>query len=679
MHSALRNIIFITAFTIVALSVIKCGPSGEKEKEKETAKSDSTTYKNLDPNVKYVGMMACRQCHYDKYQTFIETGMGKSFGKATKAKSSAKFDKHSVVYDKHTDLSYHPFWAGDTMKIREFRLEGKDTTYSRIETVDYIIGSGQHTNSHIFSTKGYLHQMPMTFYTQDGKWDLPPGFEGGFNSRFSRKIGLECMSCHNALPDFVKGSENKFDEVPYGISCERCHGPGEIHVKEKTAGIIVDTSKYIDYSIVNPAKLSVGLQFDVCQRCHLQGNSVLKDGRSFLDFKPGMKLSDVMTVFLPKYEGADDEFIMASHADRLKMSQCFLKTEGQGENAEVNSLRPHKNGLTCITCHNPHVSVDATAKDIFNEKCKDCHTSPLSPLQQKRGVSPAVGVRPCTEKAAVRAKKQDNCVSCHMPRSGSIDIPHVTVTDHFIRKPVKKNDVAAVKKFIGLIAINEKEPEPKVKAEAYINQFEKFDHNLSYLDSALQYLNNSAGRNHNLIVRALFLKKDYKKIASLNSAHLLNQATTSYDNDDAWACYRVGESLQNVGRTGDAYMYYNEAATLAPRNLEFQNKLAGNLYNQNKKEEAERIYRKIIEEYPGFAPAWCNLGVIFLENNDLGMAMTFYNKALSLDPDYELALLNKAAILIYEKKNSEAKITLKKILKKNPKNEKALALQDRLK
>ena len=61
------------------------------------------------------------------------------------------------------------------------------------------------------------------------------------------------------------------------------------------------------------------------------------------------------------------------------------------------------------------------------------------------------------------------------------------------------------------------------------------------------------------------------------------------------------------------------------------------------------------------------------------MAMTFYDKSLSLDPDYELALLNKAAILIYQKKNTEARTTLKKILKKNPKNEKALAMQARLK
>ncbi|UPT66317.1 MAG: hypothetical protein M0D57_17870 [Sphingobacteriales bacterium JAD_PAG50586_3] len=132
------------------------------------------------------------------------------------------------------------------------------------------------------------------------------------------------MSCHNAYPKFVMGSENKYTDVPQGIDCERCHGPGGEHVRRKQMGENIDTSKYIDYSIVNPGKLSADLQFQICQRCHLQGNAILKNGKSFFDFKPGMQLSEVMDVYLPRYKNADHDFIMASHADRLKQSQCFV-------------------------------------------------------------------------------------------------------------------------------------------------------------------------------------------------------------------------------------------------------------------------------------------------------------------------------------------------------------------
>jgi hypothetical protein len=51
-------------------------------------------------------------------------------------------------------------------------LAGKDTVHQRFEKVSYIVGSGQHTNSHIININGYLHQAPITFYTQKGKWDL---------------------------------------------------------------------------------------------------------------------------------------------------------------------------------------------------------------------------------------------------------------------------------------------------------------------------------------------------------------------------------------------------------------------------------------------------------------------------------------------------------------------------
>lgn len=665
MYSFLRNSCLATILFVIGLSVLKCGSSGEEKKDNPA--SEHNTYKNLDSNVKYVGILACRQCHYDKYETFIETGMGKSFDQASKKKSSAKFDKHSVIYDKFSDLSYQPFWLGDTMKIMEFRLEGKDTIHKRIENVDYIIGSGQHTNSHILNMNGYLHQMPMTYYTQDEKWDFPPGFEAGFNTRFSRKIGLECMSCHNALPDFEMGSENKFNKVPNGISCERCHGPGEIHVKEKTAGIVVDTSKYIDYSILNPAKLSIDLQFDVCQRCHLQGNTVLKEDKSFFDFKPGMKLSEVMTIFLPKYEGADDEFIMASHVDRLKQSPCFIKSNLTMQDAGINNLRPHKNGLTCITCHNPHVSVHATGKEIFNTACKNCHTKPEHTT--------------CTESEKIRNKIQDNCVSCHMPRSGSIDIPHVTVTDHFIKKPAKKTNIANVKKFIGLVAINEKNPQPKVKAEAYINQFEKFDNDPTLLDSAGKYLNEKYPTDIKLLIHLHFLKSDFKKVISLISHNfstdLLNKKKKSYDNADAWTCYRIAESYENTGNAQSAFIFYKKASELAPYNPEFLNKLAGNFFGQGKQIEAKKIYEKIIAANPYFAPAWCNLGFINLQYKEFDKAMEFYNKALALDPDYEQALLNKSGLLIYLKKEKEALAIAKRILKKNPKNEQALAIQMR--
>ena len=62
--------------------------------------------------------------------------------------------------------------------------------------------------------------------------------------------------------------------------------------------------------------MSIELQNEICSRCHIQGNSVLQYDKSFYDFRPGMYLNEVMDIYFPRYENAEDEFIMASHVDR---------------------------------------------------------------------------------------------------------------------------------------------------------------------------------------------------------------------------------------------------------------------------------------------------------------------------------------------------------------------------
>jgi cbb3-type cytochrome oxidase subunit 3 len=227
-------------FILLAIITTFCTRT-ETKNEAETA---ANTYLNLADSVQYVGMETCRTCHADIHETFIHTGMGRSFDKANRAKSDAIFDKHAIVYDAQNDFYYNPFFENDELFIKEFRLANGDTTHSRTEKISYIIGSGQHTNSHLLDINGYVHQAPITFYTQTKKWDLAPGFEQK-NERFSRIISTECLTCHNHLPKHVKGSENKYTKMPTGIECERCHGPGSIHVREKKAGNIVDISKEI--------------------------------------------------------------------------------------------------------------------------------------------------------------------------------------------------------------------------------------------------------------------------------------------------------------------------------------------------------------------------------------------------------------------------------------------------
>lgn len=653
-----RKIILFSSFIAIIVSIslfnVHCTSS---------TKTESLVYKNHADGVQYVGMNTCRGCHSDIYETFIETGMGKSFGAATHSKSAGRFGKHSLIYDKDLDFYYLPYFQNDTMYIMEYRLEGKDTVHKRIEKVDYIIGSGQHTNSHMYQSNGYFFQMPMTFYTQKQKWDLPPGFEAGNNSRFSRAIELECMSCHNAYPSFVPGSKNKFATVLQGIDCERCHGPGELHVKEKQSGNIVDTANEIDYSIVNPKKLPYDLQVDLCQRCHLQGNAVLKEGKTFFDFKPGQKLSDYMNIFLPRYTG-EKTFIMASHADRLKQSKCFIESNKRKINTNTKKYKnsiydnTQNSSFTCISCHNPHVSVKVTGDAQFNNTCKSCH-----------GNKDYASLKLCTEKVEARKINNDNCWSCHMPSSGTEDIPHVTVHDHKIQIPLKDKEQKEIKKFVGLAAINNPNPDNHTVGEAYLSYFEKFDHKLEYLDSAKFYFDKKGSYSpvhyFENIIRLNFLKEDYQTVISK-----AQEQAVMYSKD-AWTLYRISESFFRIGKMKEAFDYIRVAVERAPYNLEFRNKLGVIAMSNNDMPLAKSSFEFICKENPKFVSGLSNLAFIYLQENKVNEAETLINKAIQLDPDYEQALMNKASIYMFKNDKASALKVLKHILKKNPRNEKA--------
>lgn len=655
--------IFLFIFPLLICVFNFCNaPADSEAVTKKT--QDTLTYLNHSDSAKYVGMNTCKLCHQSIYNTFIKTGMGKSFDMASKTKSSGDFNTSSI-YDKIANLHYKAYWNKDSLFFKEYRLDNKDTVHQRTEQVNFIIGSGQHTNSHLQSVNGYVNQMPMTYYTQKKHWDLPPGFEGGLNTRFSRKIGLECMSCHNAYPNFVMGSENKYIGLPTGIDCERCHGPGSIHVAQRQSGKVIDTSKYIDYSIVNPAKLSIDAQFDICQRCHLQGNAVLKDTKSFFDFKPGQKLSDYISVFLPKYKNADDEFIMASHADRLKQSACFIKSYEQTQSK--NSLKPYKEALTCITCHNPHVSVRETNKNVFNDACLSCHTK----NEKKQSLE--------TAHKNLKSNSWTNCVSCHMPISGSTDIPHVSVHDHYIRKLISQKEKNKIKTFVGLFSINEKNPDALTKAEAYINQYEKFDQNISYLDSAILLLKNSKDLSKNIraLIQLYFIKQDFSRL--LSSVNALGEQNCfdnlfikqSYDNKDAWACYRIAEANYYRNNIPNAIKWFQKSVTLAPYNLDFRNKYGTILAGANNINEALAQFTFIVKENPNYVAAYSNLGYIKLTQGFPSEALRFYMLGIKLDPDNESLLLNLAAYYLNAHNQKIAQQYLEKVIKKNPENQKA--------
>jgi len=610
-------------------------------------------YLNHHDSVAYLGMNVCKECHITQYQSFVRTGMGKSWDHASRQKSAAVIGPDSMIYDQYKDLIYKPFWDTDTLKLREYRLESARVIHDRVQAVDYVVGSGQHTNSHIYSINGYTHQVPFTFYTQDSLFDLPPGFEGGHNTRFERKIGLECLSCHNNFPDMVLGSENKYTMIPTGIECERCHGPGEVHVYLKKKGVVIDTSKHIDYSIVNPGKLPPKLQLDLCARCHLQGTMVLKPDKSFYDFKPGMELTTVMDIFMPLFDGGKEDFIMASHYERFLESPCY------SENGN----------FTCISCHYPHLPAKETLRSKFNNSCSECHIE---------------GEHFCKLDYSERLLENNECVICHMRLSLTRDIPHVKIHDHKISKPPTEKELNSVRKFKGLVAVNNRNTDRLTMAKGYLLEHEAYHPSDQYLDSARHYLEpldefNEADK-FNAVINYLFLRGDHEAIIStveiLEADAVLNTELLDKDfsNYDAWTAYRIGQAFELDGSIETAYRFYGRAVLLAKYNLEFQNKFGSTSLILGHQSEAKKTFEFILSENPLFISTHVNMGFLYLNSGDFRNAEKYYKIALDLDPDHIQALLNLAGLRFLQDKDEEGMVLIERVLELDEENVQALRI-----
>ena len=190
----------------------------------------------------------------------------------------------------------------------------------------------------------------------------------------------------------------------------------------------------------------------------------------------------------------------------------------------------------------------STGTEVFNAACRNCHIPSIGPSIDAG--NKLVRSNDCSASQKLRTEKKDNCVSCHMPKNGTIDIPHVTTTDHWIRKPVTKEKTAQIREFVKLACINNLEVDDRSKGIAYLSYYEKFVSNKVFLDSAKNYFDDNSRsaiiENFNELIRWAFLKEDYARIVSYVSQHsnaLDSLKRQSFSNDDAWTAYRIGQAF----------------------------------------------------------------------------------------------------------------------------------------
>jgi predicted CXXCH cytochrome family protein len=353
----------------------------------------------------YVADKVCANCHKGHYDSYQHVGMAQSFKKPENARHVERFGETFFHQASQRYYEIHQRKAG--LMFRRYQQDKDGEVINETEIpIHWVLGSGNRARSYIHQNDhGELFQLPVGWYAEGGHWEMSPGFEARDHDGLGRKLNRECMFCHNAYPrydlDAYADPEIFPHDLPEGIGCQRCHGPGGKHVDAALRGVSFEV---IRGAIVNPGKLTGEVKDSVCMQCHLLPAMAIvgprRFGRGDYSFRPGELLTDYMVHLDIRESGLPEpeRFEINHHGYRFLKSACYQQSEGT---------------FSCTSCHNPHVKAEPSSfRQAVAGVCQNCHG----------------------DVAHESPRQHTDCATCHMPTRRTRDVIHVTMTDHWIAR-----------------------------------------------------------------------------------------------------------------------------------------------------------------------------------------------------------------------------------------------------
>lgn len=352
----------------------------------------SVPFLNTKANVKFVGQQTCAGCHVEVGESYQKTAHAQALA-PVQLDEEPESTEFAVDDDRRRYRIFrkdHQLWHEEALSTSS----GQELILSQYP-MKWAIGSGRFSKSYLAEVDGFLVQSPATWYRSRPGWALSPGYDR-YNSSFERTTELRCIRCHVGRVEPRDQSFHRLTIHTQAIDCERCHGPGSLHValrneKPELAGE--------DLTIVHPGRLDREHGEAICAQCHLHAAATVElRGRRLADFRPGLALTDFAIPYSLETPGKKMEVV--GHMEQMRLSRCYQESQT----------------LTCTTCHNPHTPSAAVDPLVFRKTCLECHA-----------------VDSCGLDVAERTKQESNdqCMTCHMPKSPT-DIPHFAFTHHRI-------------------------------------------------------------------------------------------------------------------------------------------------------------------------------------------------------------------------------------------------------
>jgi predicted CXXCH cytochrome family protein len=596
----------------------------------------------------YIDSRRCAGCHVEIAQSYRQTGMGRSFYRASEAGLNVEdFTRKNSFYHTPSDRHYEMVRRGSQFFLTRHQAGyGGKRTNSVEKEIHYVLGSGNHARSYLTRTpQNRLIELPVGWYAEDGgTWAMSPGYDRSDHLDFRRPVGYSCMFCHNGYPQVKPGQDAAGadaiypDQLPEGIDCQRCHGPGRQHVEAAQSS---QSPEKIRAAVINPARLTPERQLELCMQCHLETttfplpNAIQRFNRGTFSYRAGEPLSDYVLHFdHAKGTGREDKFEIAGSAYRLRQSACFQQSNG---------------ALRCTTCHDPHrVPRGEAAVQHYKTVCQSCHKNSHAP-------SP-------------------DCASCHMPKRRTEDVVHVAMTDHRIqRRPAaealaprnERHEIEGVS-YRGEVTLYYPKELPSSPerdlylAVAQVAQKSNMKAGIPQLEAALakhkpaspefyfelaQAYEKSDRRSEAIATYQHALERDPAFVPALRSlgAVLLQSGEASraiqvlervrtFAPGDAVARNELSKAYQQAGRLRDAITEAQEAVRLDP-DLTGAHYALGNLFNQaGEPSQSEQAYREAIRIQPDFAEAHNDLANLLTTRQDFKQADYHFGVAIGLSP-----------------------------------------------
>lgn len=575
----------------------------------------------------YTDPESCTPCHARIAETYRLTGMARSFSRAMPG------DEVSNFYNQASDTHYSMSAKGGKYFQRRWQIgfDGRETNVDEREAA-YVVGSGNHARTWLArAATGKLLELPLGWYAEKGGYrDMNPGYDSA-HPPSQRPISYQCMFCHNAYPATpVKRGEAVFaDELPEGIDCQRCHGPGAKHVRLARTKAVA--AALIRASIVNPARLPKDRQAEVCLQCHLETASgrlpslIRRFSVGPFSYLPGQPLGDFTLSFDQTPMPGRDKFEIAGAAYRLRQSACFLKSNA---------------ALTCTTCHNPHDIPRGAAADLhYKQACVQCHSAGDDMHRQA-----------------------ENCTDCHMPKRLTDDAVHVAITDHRIVKRPAEHRAAPTEPYRGqVVPYYPATPAPTRENRLYYALAQvQHGSNLAEGIPLLSQLLTQAERVGAASANGFYLALgDAWRLAGEPAKALPVYARIN----SAASLVSQGSIERELGRFDRAAQILLRATLLFPEEAPAWLQLGIALSAQGANSEATDALKKSIQLDPDVPEAFYALGLTAKQEGE-----PFFRRALQLDPFLWTAHANLALLLTDQGRRDEAVFHFAKAARLEPRN-----------